>query len=440
MYIRHSWKVGLAVVIASLFGIPAIAQEVAPSDISPDGQLTFPRLQRIRNAIPSQYIVVFNDGVSWEEVRQIASGYQRRNRRILHMYGKVLNGFAIRLSEREAQELSQDERVKYVQEDVSISRSQTTSSCSFPAADGHVPKCVSQSGVPWNMDRLNQTSSTLDNSFSWSGTGKNVNVYVVDTGILTTHTEFQGRATAVFDAINDGYGNTDCDGHGTFVAGLIGGYTFGIAKEVNLKSVRVLDCKGKGSSSGIIAGINWITSNAVRPAVVNVSLGGSANSALDSAVVSSINTGIVYVVAAGNDNKDAADTSPARVTQAITVGAVDQAQSRASFSNYGSVVDFYVPGVDTCSAYNLSNTSAATGSGTSMAAPIVAGMAAVALEWNPDTSIVYNSIYTTLFVKSNLTVNMNVPKSGSQPTDPPSDSKSKTNEGRFKSYGIPIIR
>jgi aqualysin 1 len=396
------------------------------------------RFQRVRNAIPNQYIVVFHDGVTWQEVRQIASEYKRRNRRILQMYGKVLNGFAIRLSEREAQELSQDERVKYVQDDALLSASQAVAitSCATAASDGHYPKCVAQIAVPWNLDRLNQSSTTLDNKFAWAGTGKNVNVYVVDTGILTTHVDFQGRASAAYNAVNDGNGSTDCNGHGTFAAGLIGGYTYGIAKEANLKSVRVLDCSGNGSTSNVIAGIDWITANAVRPAVANLSFGGALNTSIDNAVKASINAGIVYVIAAGNDNTDANNVSPARVTEAITVGAMDQNQYRASFSNYGTAVDFYAPGVNTYSAYKTSNTAQAIASGTSMAAPIIAGMAAVALEWNPDVNNVYSTIYTKLNTDSALYVNLN---SSSYGTTLPSTTQTTTNNGNFKTFGIPIV-
>jgi subtilisin family serine protease len=438
MHVRQSWKVGVAVAVASLFGIPAIAQEVVPSDISPDGQLTFPRLQRIRNAIPNQYIVVFQDGVSWEEVRQIASEYQRRNRRILQMYGKVLNGFAIRLSEKEAQELSQDERVKYIQEDAVMSGSQTSiATCNYyPASDGHYPKCVSQTTAPWHLDRLASYYTGLDGKFNVIGTGKNITAYVVDSGILTTHNEFKGRAASVYNAINDGNGNTDCNGHGTFVAGLIGGNTYGVAKEVNLRSVRVLDCSGNGSTSNIIAGINWITANAVRPAVVNLSFGGATNTSVDNAVTSSINSGgLVYVIAAGNNNVDASTISPARVTSAITVGSSDQNQYRAGFSNYGTTIDGYVPGVNVYSAFKGSNTAQAMGSGTSFSAPIVAGIVAVELEWYPNTSAVKNTVANDLsMMYLNTVYGSNSPSSS-----PVLTTQTSEGEGTLKSFGTPFI-
>jgi len=336
MHMKRSWAMEIAVVLSALIATPAVAQEAAQPNSFEETQTSSSRFQRIRHAIPNQYIVAFHDGVTWEEVRQIASEYKRRNRRILHMYGKVLNGFAIRLSEQEALELSQDARVQYVQEDALMSASQTaiTNCGNYPGSDGHLLKCVSQSTAPWHLDRMNYYYTAPDAKFNIIGTGKNINAYVVDTGILTTHSEFQGRATAVYNAIGDSNGSTDCNGHGTFVAALIGGNKYGVAKQANLRSVRVLDCSGNGSSSNIIAGINWITSNAVRPAVVNISFGGAGNTSVDNAVTSSINSGgLIYVIAAGNNNVDVSTVSPARVASALTIGATDQNQYRAGFSN-----------------------------------------------------------------------------------------------------------
>ncbi len=438
MKMKRSWTADLAVAAAVFIGTPAVAQEVAQPNSFEETQTGSSRFQRIRNAIPNQYIVAFNAGVTWDEVRQIANDYQRRNRRILHMYGKVLNGFAIRLSEQEAQELSQDDRVKYVQEDALMSGSQTTvSNCNtIPAYDGHLPKCVSQTAAPWHLDRLAAYYTGLDGKYAVTGTGKNINAYVVDTGILTTHSEFQGRATSVYNAISDSNGSTDCNGHGTFVAALIGGNKYGVAKQVNLKSVRVLDCSGNGSSSNIIAGINWITSNAVRPAVVNLSFGGAANTSVDSAVTSSINSGgLVYVIAAGNNNVDASTVSPARVTSALTIGSSDQNQYRAGFSNYGAAVDFYVPGVNIYSAFKGSSTAQALGSGTSFSAPIVAGIAALELEWYPDAASVIASVGSDMAL---LYLNM-IYGANSASSTPVSTTPTSTNDGSFKTFGDSFI-
>ncbi|MBC7880419.1 MAG: S8 family peptidase [Anaerolineae bacterium] len=403
-----------------------------------EAQTDSSRFQRIRNAIPNQYIVVFNDDVTWKEVRQIASDYQRRNRNILQMYGKVLNGFAIRLGESEAQELSQDARVKYVEEDALMSGNQTAiTDCNTKAAsDGHYPKCVTQSMAPWHVDRMAEGYTGLDGTFSITGTGKNITAYVVDTGILTTHSEFQGRAASVYNAISDSNGNTDCNGHGTFVAALIGGNKYGVAKQVNLRSVRVLDCTGNGSTSNIIAGINWITTNGVRPAVVNLSFGGAANTSVDSAVTSSINSGgLIYVVAAGNSNVDVSTVSPARVTAALTIGASDQNQFRAGFSNYGAGVDYYIPGVSIYSAYIGSNTAQALATGTSFSAPIIAGLAAIELEWNPNPTSGINGV-------SGDTRQMSLDAiygTSSASSTPVSTTTTSTNNGSFKTFGSPFI-
>jgi subtilisin family serine protease len=219
-------------------------------------------------------------------------------------------------------------------------------------------------------------------------TGSGVNAYVIDTGIRTTHTNFGGRAVGGFTAINDGRGSTDCNGHGTHVAGTIGSTTWGVAKAVRLIAVRVLSCSGSGSNSGVIAGVNFVTSNhtAGQPAVANMSLGGGASTALDTAVNNSIADGVTYAVAAGNSNTNAANSSPARVANAITVGSSTSSDARSSFSNFGSVVDIFAPGSSITSTWSTSNTATNTISGTSMATPHVAGVAARYLQTNPGAS------------------------------------------------------
>jgi subtilisin family serine protease len=340
-------------------------------------------LQKLRyhkSAVPNRYIVKFREGISKSDIRLMADELKLQNLPIRKLFSRVFNGFSIRLSAEQAQKLSQDERVEYVEEDAVLSLNQVAvSPCGTAASDGHIPNCVSQQAPSWDLDRLDQPTAPVDSLYAQTGTGKNVNVYVVDTGILTTHADFQGRATAVYNAINDGNGDTDCNGHGTFSAGLIGGHVYGVAKEVNLKSVRVLDCSGSGTVSDVIAAIDWISANAPVPSIVNMSLGGGANAALDSAVENAISLGFIYVVAAGNDNIDVTEVSPARVPSAITVGAIDTLDNVADFSNYGNLVDYYVPGVDVISDYT-GDTGRGIGSGTSFAAPLVAGLFAVQLE------------------------------------------------------------
>jgi aqualysin 1 len=435
MNAKYLCVIGLTIAFAALSNIPAFAQEV---DGSADGQAPFSKMHRLRGAIPKQYIVVFRNEITKEEVRQIAKELKIRRRRILQEYTNVLNGFAIRLTEEEAKLLSQDERVEYVQEDGLYTVNQVTlQPCRTSAADGHVPKCVSQQGTSWNLNRLNQGSNNQTGSnYTITGTGKGVDVYVLDTGIRTTHKDFQGRATSVFNAINDGNGSSDCNGHGTFVAGLIGGSVYGTAKEVNLKSVRVLDCSGNGSSSSIIAGIDWVTTHATRPSVVNISFGGAANSMIDDAVKNAAKQNFIYVVAAGNENVDAKQTSPARVKEAITVGAIDRNGNRAGFSNYGDSIDFYAPGVDVYSSFKNSDSGQALGSGTSMAAPMIAGIAAIQLEWTGDVKEAVKSLKKQIEYALGKTVG--APDSYSPSTVPPVNP-TDTNRGDFKTFGTPFI-
>ena len=241
------------------------------------------------------------------------------------------------------------------------------------------PTPVSQTGATWGLDRLDQRALPLSGTFTSPSTASNVFAYVVDTGIDATHRDFGGRVNSGFDSVSGGSGQTDCNGHGTHVAGTIASQTYGVAKAARLVPVRVLDCNGSGTYSGVIAGLDWIAQNrpANQLAVVNMSLGGGASSSLDSAVASLVASGVAVVVAAGNSTADACTTSPARAASAITVGATTSSDSRASFSNYGSCLDLFAPGSNITST--VPGNSTAVYSGTSMAAPHVAGLAAVAL-------------------------------------------------------------
>jgi aqualysin 1 len=251
--------------------------------------------------------------------------------------------------------------------------------------------------VTWGLDRIDQRNLPLNNVYSPNGSGSGVHAYIIDTGIRSTHSEFSGRVGNGYDVI-DGGAPDDCNGHGTHVAGTVGGATYGVANAVTLHGVRVLNCSGSGSTSGVIAGVNWVTSNRQLPAVANMSLGGSASTSLDSAVNNSINAGVTYAVAGGNSNANACNYSPARVAAALTVGATTSTDARSSFSNYGTCVNIFAPGSSITSAWHTSNTATNTISGTSMASPHVAGAATLYLGNNPSASpsAVFNARDSTM--------------------------------------------
>lgn len=235
----------------------------------------------------------------------------------------------------------------------------------------------------WSLDRIDQVDRPLDSQYSFKNTGAGVTAFIVDTGIRADHSEFGGRVLPGFSVVTDGNGTSDCNGHGTHVAGVVGGRIWGVAKEVKLVPVRVMDCAGSGSVSGVIAGLDWAANTGIRPAVVNLSLGGGISVALNAAVAAAVAKGLVVVVAAGNSGTDACFASPANEPTAITVGATNSADAKASFSNYGACVDIFAPGASITSAWHTSTSASATMSGTSMASPAVAGVAALALQTNP---------------------------------------------------------
>jgi subtilisin family serine protease len=264
----------------------------------------------------------------------------------------------------------------------------TTSNLGYVIEDAEATIDDAQFNAPASIDRIDQRSLPLDSTYIFNSTGSGVHVYVIDSGIRTTHQDFNGRALASYDAVGGGsvpYAG-DCTGHGSKVASIIGGTTYGVAKNALLHSVRVFGCSTTTSNSAIIAGVDWVTTNRQLPAVANMSLGTTAYAPLDQAVINSINSGITYVAAAGNDNSPANNYSPARVSQVITVGATDFTDNRASFSNYGSVLDLFAPGVNILGASHTSDIAFGVDSGTSFSSPLVAGIAALYLERAPSAT------------------------------------------------------
>jgi aqualysin 1 len=344
------------------------------------------KIVRAKNKIPNRYIVVFEEWAAGESGENSNSKAVAEELSIVYggrvdkVFKNAINGYSAEMTEKEADQLSRDFRVKFIEEDSVVSINQTT-----------------QTNATWGLDRIDQRDRPTNGTYTYNATGTGVNAYIIDTGIRRTHAEFGSRAFVGYDAIGDGQNSNDCNGHGTHVAGTVGGTTYGVAKNVRLYAVRVLNCQGSGTNSGVIAGVDWVTANHVKPAVANMSLGGGASSALDTAVNNSINAGVTYVVAAGNDNANACNYSPARVTNAITVGSTTSSDARSSFSNYGSCLDLFAPGSSITSAWYTSDTATSTISGTSMASPHVAGVAALYLQNNTGASpaTVTNAIKST---------------------------------------------
>ncbi len=319
------------------------------------------------DAIPSSYIVVLK---SRRDARDHAATVERlmagRQSRVRAHYTHALDGFAATLDEHEALELAADPEVAYVEEDARIHATAT-----------------SQDNATWGIDRIDQPALPLDASYTYLDSGAGVTAYIFDTGIRATHGEFTGRILSGYGAIEDGEGTNDCNQHGTHVSGTVGGTVLGVAKQVSLVPVRVLDCSGSGSVSATIAAIDWVIANKRPLSVANMSLGGPPSDAEDAAVRRLIAAGVPVIVSAGNDAVDACTQSPARVAEAITVGATDTADARATFSNHGSCVDLFAPGVDIRAASVAGDTLARTLSGTSMAAPHVTGAVAMYLAAHP---------------------------------------------------------
>ncbi len=323
------------------------------------------------NRIPDHYIVKLKSDANRDSLNAADYVLQQADRlqtlygvNVLQQYTHVFSGFAIK---------AKDEQIEALMNDPDVERVEVNKVVRINAT---------QASATWGIDRVDARTG-IDRAYNYTSTGKGVHAYIIDTGTRTTHSEFKGRTGEGFSSINDGKGANDCHGHGTHVSGTIGGTTYGVAKDVTVHGVRVLGCDGSGDDAGVIAGIDWVEKNAIKPAVANMSLGGDLSESLDEAVKSAVQSGVVFVVAAGNENQSACNVSPSNVPEAITVGATTRTDSRASYSNFGKCVDIFAPGSSITSAWRTSDTATSTISGTSMASPHVAGVVALYLEENP---------------------------------------------------------
>ncbi|MCZ2525779.1 S8 family peptidase [Streptomyces sp. NPDC059506] len=345
-----------AVVAAVTLGAAAVPAQAAPAEGRIIGAGS-------ADAVKGSYIVTLKKDTGLKAASAAGRNVVKEHGgTIKHTYKAALNGYAAQLTETEAKQLAADPAVESVVQDVKVQVDAT------------------QTGATWGLDRIDQAALPLNGSYTYpDSAGQGVTAYVIDTGVRISHSQFGGRAFNGYDAVDNDNVAQDGNGHGTHVAGTIAGSTYGVAKKAKIVGVRVLDNNGSGTTAGVIKGIDWVTANAQKPAVANMSLGGGASTALDNAVKNSIASGVTYAVAAGNSNTNASTSSPARVAEAITVGSTTNTDARSSFSNYGSILDIFAPGSSITSAWHTTDTATNTISGTSMATPHVAGAAAVYL-------------------------------------------------------------
>jgi hypothetical protein len=367
MKLKLTQAVSAISLLAAACGPMPEAQESDSEQLGQSAQM----IRRAR-AVPNEYIVVLRD--SQQEVRQQGAASIAQEMasltggRVLRTYEHTIRGFLANMTEAEAQRLLSDPRVAYVQE------------------NGLIHVSATQTGATWGIDRIDQRDLPRNSSYTYNVDGTGVHAYVIDTGVRMTHNEFTGRIGNGYDFIDNDSDASDCHGHGTHVAGTVGGTTWGVAKKAIIHGVRVLDCTGYGSDAQVIGGIDWVAANHIKPAVANMSLGDVGIQAIDDATERLIAAGVTTVVAAGNDSANACNYSPARAPNAITVGSTTSSDARSSFSNYGTCVDIFAPGSSITSASRSSNTGSTSMSGTSMASPHVAGAAALYLSANPDAT------------------------------------------------------
>ncbi|MFE9563192.1 S8 family peptidase [Streptomyces sp. NPDC006487] len=349
----------LALALGAALALPASAAPLAPQGVIENAGA--------EGTVSGSYIVTLNDSAARSTAASGKAVAKRYGARIDRTYSAALNGYSVEVSEAQAKKLAADPAVKSVVQNRVFT------------VDATQPNPPS-----WGLDRIDQTALPLNQSYTYPDkAGEGVTAYIIDTGVRKTHQDLGGRASDGYDAIDNDNTAQDGHGHGTHVAGTVAGTSYGVAKKAKIVGVRVLDNSGSGTTAQVVAGIDWVTANAVKPAVANMSLGGGADSALDTAVRNSIASGITYGVAAGNESTNANTKSPARVTEAITVGATTNTDAKASYSNYGAVLDLFAPGSSITSSWGTGDTATNTISGTSMATPHVVGAAALYLAANP---------------------------------------------------------
>ncbi|MFE6065117.1 S8 family peptidase [Streptomyces sp. NPDC056525] len=374
-----------ALTLGTLSALPAAASPAAPEGVIENAGA--------EGTIAGSYIVTLDESAQAETAKGRAVA-TRFGAKIKRTYTSAINGYSVELSEAQARKLAADPAVTSVVQNRVFT------------VDGTQPSPPS-----WGLDRIDQKALPLNQSYTYPDTaGQGVTAYIIDTGVRITHSDFGGRASYGYDAIDNDNTAQDGHGHGTHVAGTVAGTSYGVAKKAKIVGVRVLDNSGSGTTEQVVAGIDWVTRNAVKPAVANMSLGGGVDTVLDTAVRNSIASGVTYAVAAGNDSSNASNYSPARVAEAITVGSTTNTDARSSFSNYGTVLDIFAPGSSITSSWNSSDSATNTISGTSMATPHVVGAAAVYLAGNPTATPAQVSAALTTAATPNVVTN---PGSGS---------------------------